>query len=67
MLAEAKDPEDLFDNQEEASLRNNGADDIEDDMLQEVYEKATEVSISLFLFFFFLNAWLLSIPSIELV
>ena len=52
MLAEAKDSEGLFDNQEEASLKNNGADDIEEDMLQEVYEKATEVSLSLFIFFF---------------
>lgn len=39
---EAKDSEGLFDNQEEASFKNNGADDIEEDMLQEVYEKATE-------------------------
>ncbi|CAK9314826.1 unnamed protein product [Citrullus colocynthis] len=39
---EAKDPEGVFDDLEEASLRNNGADDIEEDVLQEVYEKATE-------------------------
>lgn len=32
-------------------MRNNGADDIEEDMLQEVYEKATEVSLSLFISF----------------
>ncbi|KAL0552687.1 hypothetical protein IC582_011807 [Cucumis melo] len=38
----AKDPEGVFDNPEEASLRNNSADDIEEDMLKEVYEKATE-------------------------
>lgn len=62
MLAEAKDPEGVFDDLEEASLRNNCADDIEEDMLQEVYEKATEVSLSLFTFF--LNTWLLSIPTI---
>lgn len=52
MFAEAKDSEDLFDNPEEASLRNNGTDDMEEDMLQEIYEKATEVmSFSVHYFF----------------
>lgn len=39
---EAKDPENLFDNQEDASLRDNGADDIEEVTLQEVHMEATE-------------------------